>query len=182
MLRVTATGKPALSATRSPRVASEPVSIAINRFGLVYVANVGAGGSNYAGFFLNPLGRLIPLPAPHRCRPGGLRRRRRLLQLHRRPARRHPRQHVADRQLHRPPDGRLVAAPGSPFPAQSLGPIGAEFRPTNPSQLYVSNAHAGAGLGTVSAFHVSRRGILTLDRGLPVPERPDRAVLGRDQS
>jgi 6-phosphogluconolactonase (cycloisomerase 2 family) len=54
-----------------------------------------------------------------------------------------------------------VAAPGSPFAAQSLGPIGSEFRPTNPSQLYVSNAHAGANLGTVSAFHVSRRGVLT---------------------
>ena len=34
-------------------------------------------------------------------------------------------------------NGRLVAAPGSPFAAQSLGPIGAEFRPTNPSQLFV---------------------------------------------
>ena len=30
--------------------------------------------------------------------------------------------------------------------------IGAEFRPTNPSQLFVTNAHNGAGLGTVSAF------------------------------
>ena len=39
-----------------------PVSIAVNRFGLVYVANVGNGGSNYTGFFLTPAGRLIPLP------------------------------------------------------------------------------------------------------------------------
>jgi hypothetical protein len=67
-------------------------------------------------------------------------------------------------------DGRLVAAPGSPFPAQSLGPIGSEFRPTNPSQLYVSNAHAGPGLGTVSAFHVSRRGVLTSIGDSPVPD------------
>ena len=35
--------------------------------------------------------------------------------------------------------------PARRSPAQSLGPIGAEFRPTNPSQLFVSNAHAGAG-------------------------------------
>ena len=50
------------------------------------------------------------------------------------------------------PGGRLLAAPGSPFTAQGLGQIGAEFRPTSPSQLFVTNAHNGAGLGTVSAF------------------------------
>ena len=50
------------------------------------------------------------------------------------------------------PDGRLRAAPGSPFTGQGLGQIGAEFRPANPSQLFVTNAHNGAGLGTVSAF------------------------------
>ena len=77
-------------------------------------------------------------------------------------------------------DGRLVAAVGSPFAAQSLGPIGAEFRPTDPSQLFVSNAHAGAGLGTVSAFKVSRRGVLTAV-GVAVRQRPDRTLLGRDQ-
>ena len=37
--------------------------------------------------------------------------------------------------------GRLTAAPGSPFPAQGLGPFGSEFRPTDPGQLFVSNAH-----------------------------------------
>jgi hypothetical protein len=58
----------------------------------------------------------------------------------------------------------------SPFPAQSLGPIGAEFRPTNPSQLYVSNAHAGAGLGTVSAFQLSRTGVLSSIGNSPVAD------------
>ncbi len=67
-------------------------------------------------------------------------------------------------------DGRLVAAPGSPFPAQSLGPIGSEFRPTNPSQLYVSNAHAGPNNGTVSAFQVSRSGVLTSIGDSPVAD------------
>ena len=38
-----------------------PSSIAIHG-GLVYVANDGAGGSNYTGFRLNPVGRLIPIP------------------------------------------------------------------------------------------------------------------------
>ena len=31
-------------------------------------------------------------------------------------------------------------------------PFGSEFSPTNPFQLFVSNAHGGAGNGTVSAF------------------------------
>ena len=58
-------------------------------------------------------------------------------------------------------DGRLIAAPGSPFAAQGPGPFGSEFRPTNPSQLFVSNAHGGEGNGTVSAFNVSFSGELT---------------------
>ena len=58
-------------------------------------------------------------------------------------------------------DGQLIAAPGSPFAAQGAGPFGSEFRPTNPSQLFVSNAHDGAGNGTVSAFNVSELGVLS---------------------
>jgi DNA-binding beta-propeller fold protein YncE len=38
-----------------------PTSIA-TRGSLVYVANAGAGGSNYTGFRLNPVGKLIPIP------------------------------------------------------------------------------------------------------------------------
>jgi 6-phosphogluconolactonase (cycloisomerase 2 family) len=59
-------------------------------------------------------------------------------------------------------DGLLTAAAGSPFPAQGLGPFGSEFRPTNPNQLFVSNAHnAGAGSGTVSGFNDSADGTLS---------------------
>jgi 6-phosphogluconolactonase (cycloisomerase 2 family) len=59
-------------------------------------------------------------------------------------------------------DGLLTAASGSPFPAQGLGPFGSEFRPTNPNQLFVSNAHnVGPNTGTVSAFNDSVDGILT---------------------
>src|SRR5260370_29772408 len=50
------------------------------------------------------------------------------------------------------PGGRVLAAPGSPFTGQGLGQLGAEFSPANPSQLFVSNAHNGALLGTVSAY------------------------------
>ena len=160
----------------------EPVSIAINRFGLVYVANVGNGGSNYSGFFLTPAGKLIPLPYTKVAVPEG--------------------SGVGDVLFNSSGDrlvgtrdttslidsftvrfdGRIVPAVGSPFTAQSLGPIGAEFRPTNPSQLYVSNAHAGAGLGTVSAFSDSRQWDPHLDRQLAGPGWADRSMLGRDQS
>jgi 6-phosphogluconolactonase (cycloisomerase 2 family) len=49
----------------------------------------------------------------------------------------------------------LTAAASSPIPAQAPGPFGSEFRPTDPGQLFVTNAHAGAGLGSVSAFSVA---------------------------
>jgi 6-phosphogluconolactonase (cycloisomerase 2 family) len=58
--------------------------------------------------------------------------------------------------------GRLTTAPGSPFPAQGFGPFGSEFRPTNPDQLFVSNAHNTApNSGTVSAFRDFADGTLT---------------------
>ena len=58
-------------------------------------------------------------------------------------------------------NGTLTAAPGSPYPAQGLGPFGSQFSPINPNQLFVSNAHNGAGLGTVSAFNDSWNGTLS---------------------
>jgi 6-phosphogluconolactonase len=67
--------------------------------------------------------------------------------------------------------GRLTAAPGSPFTAQGLGPFGSEFWPTNPDQLFVSNAHNGAGLGTVSAYTDSPNGTLTPVTGSPFPDQ-----------
>ena len=55
-----------------------------------------------------------------------------------------------------------TAALGAQAAAQNLGPFGSEFRPTNPDQLFVSNAHnAGVGTGTVSAFQDSAAGILS---------------------
>ena len=67
-------------------------------------------------------------------------------------------------------DGRLAAAPGSPFPAQGLGPFGSEFRPTNVRQLFVSNAHNPApNSGTVSAFRVAADATLTSIGSSPFP-------------
>ena len=79
------------------------------------------------------------------------------------------------------PDGRLTAAPGSPFPAQRIGPFGSTFSPTNADQLFVSNAHDGAGAGSVSVYDVAANGALTRHRRLALCRQPDGAVLGRDQ-
>jgi hypothetical protein len=137
-----------------------PVSIAVHG-GLVYVANSGAVGPNFTGFILSPFGQLQPLagstvPVANGSQPddvlfnsigttlvGNL---------------------TGTSQIESFSvgfGGRLTAAPGSPLAAQGLGPFGSEFRPTDPFQLFVSNAHNGAGLGTVSAFNVGWNGALS---------------------
>jgi 6-phosphogluconolactonase len=68
-------------------------------------------------------------------------------------------------------DGRLDPAPGSPFAAQGPGPFGSEFRPADPEQLFVSNAHGGAGAGTVSAFGVAWNGTLSSIGGSPFADQ-----------
>jgi 6-phosphogluconolactonase len=147
----------------------EPVSIAVSG-NLVYVANAGDGGANYTGFVLRPDGELRPLPGstvalPDGSGPGDV--------LFDGTGRRLVGTRVGTSLIDSFRvrfDGRLAAAAGSPFAAQSAGPFGSEFRPTNPSQLFVSNAHAGAGNGTVSAFHVSRRGELRSIGASPFPD------------
>ena len=138
-----------------------PVSIAIHG-DLVYVANSGNGGSNYTGFRLRPNGRLQPIAGsavalPDGSQPGDV--------LFNGDGTRLAGTRVGTSQIDSftvGPGGLLTAAPGSPFPAQGLGPFGSEFRPTNPDQLFVSNAHnAGAGSGTVSAFSDSADGTLS---------------------
>src|ERR671931_1144340 len=147
----------------------EPVSIAVHGR-LAYVANGGDGGSNYAGLTLNDGGRLRPLaastvPLPGGSDPGdvlfnptgtnllGVRVNTSLIDSF-----------AVGR------DGRPEAAAGSPFAAQGAGPFGSEFRPTNPSQVFVSNAHNGAGNGTVSAFDVATDGSLSAIEGSPFPD------------
>lgn len=43
------------------------------------------------------------------------------------------------------PGGHLPPAKGPPFTGQGLGQLGAAFSPARPWQLFVSNAHNGAG-------------------------------------
>ncbi|HEY7632613.1 MAG TPA: beta-propeller fold lactonase family protein [Thermoleophilaceae bacterium] len=138
----------------------QPVSIAVHR-GLIYVANAGNGGSDYTGFLLDPIGRLHHLrgstvPLPDGSQPGDI--------LFNSTGTKVAGTRVGTSLIDSFRvrfDGRLQAAPGSPIPAQGLGPFGSEFRPTNPSQLFVSNAHDGAGNGTVSAYSVGPFGSLT---------------------
>lgn len=170
VLRVTPDGVPVPVGAPVSSGGVQPVSIAVSPFGLVYVANVGVGGSNYTGFRLTFTGKLVPIPNSTVAVPEGSGVGDVLFNA------------FGDRLVGTRDntslidsftvgfDGRLTAAAGSPFAAQSLGPIGAEFRPTNPNQLFVSNAHAGAGNGTVSAFHDSLRGVLRSIGDSPYPD------------
>ncbi|HSS92838.1 MAG TPA: beta-propeller fold lactonase family protein [Candidatus Dormibacteraeota bacterium] len=154
----------------------EPVSIAVHE-GLVYVANEGNGvtGSNYTGFRLSGGGRLTPISGstftlPNTANPGDI--------LFNSTGNKVVGVEVGTTVAstfridsfvvgH---DGLLTQAPGSPFLAQAPGPFGSEFSPTNPSHLYVSNAHGGGGNGSVSAFRVAKNGVLSSIGGSPYPD------------
>jgi 6-phosphogluconolactonase len=138
----------------------EPLSVTVHDH-LVYVANAGAAGANYTGFTLGDNGRLSALAGstfalPSNAQPGDV--------LFNSTGTRLVGTRVGTSLIDSfaiGEDGRLSAAPGSPFPAQAAGPFGSVFAPANPSRLYVTNAHAGAGNGSVSVFHDARNGALT---------------------
>jgi 6-phosphogluconolactonase len=161
VLRIRADGS--LQAVTGSPVASggiQPISIAVHD-DLVYVANEGNGstGSNYTGFTLSSEGMLTPLPNSTvpllaTALPGDVlfnSTGTKLVGTEVGPA---SGPSFIDSFMVGD-DGRLTPAPGSPFPAQAVGPFGSQFRPTDPSELYVSNAHAGANAGSVSAYRVS---------------------------
>src|SRR6204780_515633 len=160
VLRVTAGGVPVPVGSPVSSGGAEPVSIAIHH-GLVYVANKGTADSNYTGFRLGSGGSLTPIPrstvaVPAAAGPSDV--------LFNANGTRLVGTLVNTSQIDSYvvlPGGRLRAAPGSPFTGQGLGQIGAEFSPVSPWQLFVSNAHNGAGLGTVSAFRYSFLGQLS---------------------
>jgi hypothetical protein len=143
-----------------PSNGNEPVSVAVSGE-LVYVANAGNGASNYTGFTLNPGGHLRPLAdstvsLPDGSAPGDV--------LFNGTGRNLVGARIGSSLIDSfavDGSGRLTAAAGSPFAAQGPGPFGSEFRPTNPSQLFVSNAHGGPGAGSVSAFSVAADGTLS---------------------
>ncbi len=134
---------------------------------LVYVANSGTGDANYTGFRLGFNGQPFPIPGSTvtlaaNAAPGDV--------LFNGTGTKLVGTEVGTSVIDSFTvgfGGLLTAAPGSPFPAQGAGPFGSEFRPTDPDQLFVSNAHNGAGLGTVSAFSDSSNGTLTPVAGSP---------------
>jgi 6-phosphogluconolactonase len=147
----------------------EPHSIAVHG-NLVYVANEGdktqGTGSNYTGFTLNAGGRLTPLSnstfaLPSTANPGDILFNSTGINLvgievgNTDPSNFRIDSFIVGR------DGRITTAAGSPFAAEAAGPFGSEFSPADPSHLYVSNAHAGAGNGSVSAFSVAGNGGLS---------------------
>jgi len=164
------------AATGSP-VASggiDPVSITVHG-DLVYVANAGpgsnAGDTNYTGFRLNAGGQLRPIPdstyaLPNDSKPGQV--------LFNGDGTRLAGTRIASSRIDSftvGSDGRLTAAPGSPYHAQTFSPpqgygqFGSEFSPTNPDELFVSDAHTAAGgaafPGLVSSFTDAADGTLT---------------------
>jgi 6-phosphogluconolactonase (cycloisomerase 2 family) len=146
-----------------------PVSVAVHD-NLVYVANAGAVGPNYTGFRLSRGGHLRPLAGstvalPDGSQPGDV--------LFNSTGTNLVGTRVGTSEIDSflvGTSGLLTAAGGSPFPAQGLGPFGSEFRPTNPRQLFVSNAHNGGSLGTVSAFRVGHDGTLSSIGASPFPD------------
>jgi 6-phosphogluconolactonase (cycloisomerase 2 family) len=144
-----------------------PVSVAVHD-NLVYVANAGPSDSNYTGFTLSPSGRLAPLAGstvalPDGSQPGDVTFNSTGTNL------------IGARvgtsvidSFSVGTNGLLTAAPDSPFTAQAAGPFGSEFNPANPSQLFVSNAHAGTGQGSVSAFSSAADGTLSSIGSSPI--------------
>jgi 6-phosphogluconolactonase len=149
---------------------ANPVSIAVQDR-LVYVANAAADAPNYTGFTLNAGGHLRALAGstvslPAGSQPGDV--------LFSGDGSKLVGTRVATSLIDSftvGTDGLLTAAPGSPFAAQGQGPFGSEFRPTNPAQLYVSNAHDGPGNGTVSAFADASDGTLSPIGASPFPDQ-----------
>jgi 6-phosphogluconolactonase len=164
------------SASGSP-VASggvDPVSIAVHR-ALVYVANAGPGSivgdTNYTGFTLNGGGQLRPIPnstyvLPNDSKPGQV--------LFNGDGTKLAGTRIASSQIDSftvGNGGLLTPAPGSPYDAQGFSPpqgygqLGSEFSPTNPDELFVSDAHTAAGgaafPGLVSSFTDTADGTLT---------------------
>jgi 6-phosphogluconolactonase len=155
----------------------KPVSIAVHR-NLVYVANAGSAtfAPNYTGFTLNVGGRLTPIEdstvtLANASNPGDIlfnSTGTNLVGIE--VGTTDPSTFLID-SFAVGRHGRLTRASGSPFAAQAAGPFGSEFSPANPSHLYVSNAHAGAGNGSVSAFAVARDGTLGSIGASPYADR-----------
>ena len=150
-----------------PSGGTKPVSIAVHG-NLVYVGNDGVGATattsatpaNYAGFNLSFSGQLAPLATAPVQVPSAA-------------------NDLGDVLINRSGTNLVgtevtsglidsfslnwggALSADAQVPSQAAGPFGSAFRPTDPNQLYVSNAHGGTLAGSVSAFNVETNGVLT---------------------
>jgi 6-phosphogluconolactonase len=171
VLRVHPDGSLTAVGAPTPSGGSEPVSVA-EHDGLVYVANAGAAGAgagaDYTGFGLSAAGTLTPLagstvPLPSDAAPGDV--------LFNANGTRLVGTRVGTSQIDSfavDRAGLLTVGPGSPVAAQGTGPFGSAFRPTNPRQLFVTNAHNAPGDSTVSTFADGAAGTLSPIAASPV--------------
>ena len=116
----------------APSDGPTPVSIAVHG-NLVYVANAGTVAPNYTGFTLNPGGQLEPLanstvPLPNGSQPGDVLFNSTGTSL---VGTRIGTSEIDSFVVGR--DGLLTAAPGSPSPAQGLGPLAVSSGRRTPS-------------------------------------------------
>src|ERR1700690_1343115 len=134
VLRITAGGVPKPVGAPVSSGGVEPVSIAVSRYGLVYVANTGNGGSNYTGFWLHANGSLTPVPGSTVAVPEGSGLGDVFFNAtgNRLVGTRGTASMIDSFAVLR--DGRLLAAAGSPYAGQGLGEIGSEFNPSKPRE------------------------------------------------
>ena len=143
---------------------------------LVYVANTGPVGANYTGFWLGWNGKLYHLPwstyrLPADAYPGEVLLSpdgRELIGIRTGGTATEPTIGPSLIDSFRVGFlGGLRRADESPFANQRVGPIGAAFSPKNRNELFVTNAHDGPGLGSVSSYWVGRWGRVTPVAGSP---------------
>lgn len=169
VLRVRPEGSLTLVGSPISSGGTDPVSVGVSG-SLVYVANAAPGAANLTGFRLSPFGTLTPIAGsvvtlPAAAQPDDV--------VINSTATNLVVPDVAQSVIFTyaiSPSGLLSAAPDSGQAAQGLGPFGSAFNPINPSQLFVSNAHNGTELGTVSAFDVGTDGTLTSIGSSPFPD------------
>jgi 6-phosphogluconolactonase len=156
-----------VGASPVPSGGAEPVSVTAYD-DLVYVANAGAAATNYTGFVLSANGRLRPLvgstvPLASDAQPGDV--------LFNGDGTRLIGTEVGASEIDSfavDAGGLLTEDAGTPYAAQGVGPFGSAFRPTDPTQLFVTNAHNAPGDSTVSSFSDGDGGVLSPIGASPV--------------
>ena len=158
-----------------------PVSIAVHGH-LVYVANAGTGGSNYTGFRLSPCGHLPRIAGLDRGAARRLRSPATCCSTAPAPSWSAPGSGTSQIDSFTVgSDGRLTAAPGSPFSGPRPGPVRQRVPPHQPGPaLRVQRPQRRQDTAPSRPSATPPRQPVA-DRILAVPRPADRPVLGGDQ-